>query len=76
MRVIDVYHKDVHVVFEASMEELDKIIEAISHSQITYDGKNEPKVKEAVTYFTDVFCKRLIETVDRIKGEGGSSHGA
>ncbi len=66
MKVLEIYPKDVHVVFEISMINLELLEKALSLCKIDYDGRNPDEVK-AVNYLTKSFVP-VIDEIMRKKG--------
>ena len=65
MRIINVEPRDVHIILDLSLQEAEKILDAIEIS--TIEIPEEQKLKESVTYYKDTFFKQLNELVDGIK---------
>ena len=66
MKVLEIYPKDIHVVFEISMADLSKLHRVLSMSKVDYDS-DIPEELEAVNYLTKVFFPAINEIM-RKKG--------
>jgi len=66
MKVLEIYPKDIHVVFEISMIDLSKLHRALNMVNMEYDG-NVPEEKEAANYLTKIFYP-VINEIMRKKG--------
>jgi hypothetical protein len=67
IRVLDVLHKDVYVIFEVSLVALEKIKLALDMSTINFDG-SKPEEAEAANFLTNDFYSVIEEIIDKIKG--------
>jgi hypothetical protein len=66
MKVLEIYPKDIHVVFEISLVDLELLHKAIAMAKIDYDSKNDGESR-AVNYLTKSFYP-VIDEIMRKKG--------
>lgn len=64
MRIIDMYAKDVTVVFEMELSEIKNLQTALSKVEISYDSTIEAE-REAVNFLTKRFCPLIDELVKK-----------
>jgi uncharacterized protein YdhG (YjbR/CyaY superfamily) len=65
MRIVNVEPRDVHLIIDLSLQEAERILDVIEISTINFT--EEPKLKEAISYYKDTFFKQLNELVEGIK---------
>jgi len=65
MRVIDIVPKDISIIVELSVSDLDSLIYCLDNSVVDYDAANGEQVN-AVTYYTDVFYPLLTDIKKRL----------
>jgi hypothetical protein len=68
MRVIDVYPKEIHVVFELDLPEVLKLQKVLSMVEIKYDSTIEDE-REAAIYLTNGFYPFINEIVQKVTGK-------
>ena len=59
MRILNVEPKDIHVTFDMPINEINLVLDALEHAEIKFDADEEPGLKKAATFLTDVFFKNL-----------------
>ena len=67
MKILNVEPKDIHVTFDMSAKEIDLILDAMEHSEVTFDSDENPELKKAATFLKDVFFKNLDAVSEEIK---------
>lgn len=72
IRLLDVIHKDIYVIYEISFTGLEKVKKALDLCKIEYDGSNL-KDREAIEFLTKEFYSVIAETIERIKGKEDGS---
>jgi hypothetical protein len=68
MRLLDIGHKDIFVIYEISLTGLEKIKRSLDLCKIEYDG-TDPKDRDSVKFLTGEFYSAIEETIDRVKGK-------
>jgi len=63
MQILNVEPKDIHITIDLSVTESRSIVKALDHSQINYDGKDEPDMVDASGCLSS-FYKMLSEVLD------------
>jgi len=71
MNILDVYFKDVHAVVEHNRGDLEKLRLFLDKCSIDYDGKEEPKLAEAVKFVTEKFFPDLEKLLKTLNGAQG-----
>ena len=66
MKIISIESRDIHVTFELSITQIEKLLLALGHSKIEYDSKEDPEVEKAVEYLKEDFFVKLDKIVDEI----------
>jgi hypothetical protein len=69
MKILNVRPKGIYVDLEFSLEELKQIQLFLSESNVEYDGKERPEMKEAVEYVADKFYPDLVLFIDNMEKE-------
>lgn len=59
MRVLNVEHRDVHVILEFSSKQLLFLRKLLEHAKIDYNGEKEPEMKQADEYLQGVLYPLL-----------------
>jgi hypothetical protein len=67
MKILNVEPKDIHVTFDMSAAEIDLVLDAMEHSEITFDSDENPELQQAATFFKEVFFKNLDAVAEEIK---------
>jgi len=61
MIILNVEPKDIHVTLDMSVKEINMVLDAMEHAEIKFPGDEQPELKEAAQFVTDVFFKTLSE---------------
>lgn len=68
MRLLNMEHRDIHVVMDFSLYELTMLRDILSKAQINYNSEENPELAEASEFLTEKFypfINKLIETAPR-----------
>uniref|UniRef100_A0A6H1Z9Y8 Uncharacterized protein n=1 Tax=viral metagenome TaxID=1070528 RepID=A0A6H1Z9Y8_9ZZZZ len=66
MRILEIAPKDIHIVIDLSKTEVEKILKALDHSEISYDGKTDPETLSAAEYVKKEFYPKLAEVLKEL----------
>lgn len=69
MRVLNVEPQDIHVILDLSLTEVKKILDALEHSEIKFDGSENPEIAEAADFLRNIFFKNLDALVVEVGGK-------
>lgn len=67
MKILNIEPKDIHVTFDMSANEIDMVLDAMEHSEVTFDSDENPEIEKASAFFKDVFFKNLDAIAEEIK---------
>ena len=67
MKILNVEPKDIHVTFDMSINEIELVLDALDHSEVKFDGDDEPNLAKAATFLKDVFFKNLDAISNEVK---------
>ena len=67
MRVVNVDPRDIHIILDLSLGEVEKILDAADCSKIEITKETPEKIREAVQYYTEDFIKNLDALVENLK---------
>jgi len=68
MKIINVEPKDIHVILDMSIREVNLVLDALDNSEVKFASDEKPELAEAATYLKDVFFKTLSDLSSEIKG--------
>jgi len=71
MRVLNIEFRDIHVTLEFSLKQLQYLRDLLNHADISYDGEEEPEMKEAVNYLENQFHPFLVQVIKDNEGNMG-----
>lgn len=66
MKIIAIQPKDIHITFEISLEDAERLIRILRLAKVEYDG-NDPEQVKAADYLENKFCKTLHHVVEDLK---------
>ena len=69
MKVLNVRPKGIYVDLEFSLEELKQIQLFLSESNVEYDSKADPEMKESVEYVANKFYPDLVLFIENMEKE-------
>jgi len=55
MQITDVFPKDIHIVLELSASEIKQITNTMDHSEVEFNGKDEPEMIAAYDTFQNFY---------------------
>lgn len=68
MEVIAIEAKDITIIFQMTLTELEKVKLALDLTEIKYSGNKEEE-RDASYYLTNVVYPFILETIEKIKGK-------
>lgn len=68
MEVIAIEAKDITVIFQMTLTELEKMKLALDLAEIKYSGNKEEE-RDASYYLTNVVYPFILETIEKVKGK-------
>jgi len=63
VRIVNIEYRDVYVTLDFSLKQLKHLRDLFNHADISYDGENEPEMKEAVDFLNNQFHPFLVQVV-------------
>ena len=77
MNIVDIQSRDVYVLFEMSLEQIEHLLNYLDHCTVEYDSTQEPDMVKADTYVKEHFFKSLDKLSGELKdGSGPNSSGS
>jgi hypothetical protein len=71
MRIVDIQHKDIHMLVDFSLRELRMLRDLFGCAEINYNSEEDPEMVEAVNYLEKYFYPFLDKMVKDYSGEDG-----
>jgi hypothetical protein len=71
MNVIDIQSRDIYVLFELSLEQIEFILDYLDHCTMEFDSKGEPEMVKAKEYMDEGFFKPLSKLAEELKDGSG-----
>jgi hypothetical protein len=72
MQILDVRPKDIHVIIEHALEDLDKLHLFLSSSNMKYNSEAEPELAEVAKFMTDDFYPKLTLLLEQVRKDYGT----
>ncbi len=77
MNVVEVQSRDIYLLVEFSLKQVEFILDFIDHSTVEYDSTQEPEMVEADKYVREDLFEPLNKLAEELKdGSGSNSPGS
>lgn len=66
MRVVDVQAKEIYVVLEMGLSEIEKVLDFLDESVVEFDSEKNKKLSGAVDFVKSDFYPKLLEVFNSV----------